>query len=42
MSYPKKIVVGITGASGVHLGVEFVRHLPSVCSYKQWCKACAY
>ncbi|MFC3867403.1 UbiX family flavin prenyltransferase [Helicobacter equorum] len=34
MSYPKKIVVGITGASGVHLGVEFVRHLPSdICVY---------
>lgn len=27
--YPKRLVVGISGASGVHLGVEFVRHLPS-------------
>lgn len=27
--YPKKLVVGISGASGVHLGVEFVRHLPA-------------
>lgn len=27
--YPKKLVVGISGASGVHLGVEFVRYLPS-------------
>ena len=27
--YPKKLVVGISGASGVHLGVEFVRYLPA-------------
>ncbi|HIV48462.1 UbiX family flavin prenyltransferase [uncultured Helicobacter sp.] len=27
--YPKKLVVGISGASGVHLGIEFVRYLPS-------------
>ena len=29
MSYPKKLTLGICGASGVHLGVRFAKLLPS-------------